>query len=104
MASTTALVSLGGVTAVGDGATIDFATAKRVVTAVIVPSAGAQNGFVLVSASQDSANWVPIAQVEVTDGRVLSYEHTNGAYRYWRASVLKRIDLGSVVVTFMEAG
>lgn len=104
MASETAQVSLDGVTNVGAGIAVDFLTAKRVVSAVIIPSGSVTAGQVLVEASQDNTNWVPQAYVEVMPGVNRGYDNTFGAYRYWRASVASRINGGSVRVTFMEAG
>jgi hypothetical protein len=103
MASTTAQVSItNGST--GTGTTIDFTTAKKTVTAVIVGTGTIQDGQVLIEASQDSTNWVPIQQVAVDQGRNRGVSLNGQAYRYWRASVPKDVAGGGrITVTFMEA-
>lgn len=104
MASTTAVTSLNGVSNVSNGSTVDFAGAKRIVSAAIVPSAGVTSGLVVVQASQDGTNWIDIAVVETVAGVNRGFDNGAGAYRYWRANVLTKINGGTVVVTFMEAG
>lgn len=105
MPSTTAVASLSGKSTAGDlGATVDFTTAKTIVTAVIMPTLPVTDGMVVVQASQDGLNWVDIAAVEVRGGINRSFDNNGGAYRYWRTNVLARINGGSVSSTFMEAG
>lgn len=106
MPSTTAVTSLSGKGTAGDlGATVDFTTAKSIVSAVIIPALGSTDGMVVIQASQDGTNWVDMATVDILRGGVpRSYDNIIGAYRYWRSNVLTRINGGSVTVTFMEAG
>lgn len=103
MASTDARVSLNGVSAAGAGTTIDFTTAKKNVTAVLVPSGEIASGVVLVEASQDDLNWVAVRTVEMT-GRSNFAVHSQGvAFRYWRANIVRTVGGGTLRATFMEA-
>jgi hypothetical protein len=104
MASTTAQVSLNGA-ATGVGATVDFATAKSIVTCVIIPSKSGLTGVVAVEASQDGAAWVPMGSVSVDRSQPRAMDFKGGAFRYWRASVYADVaGSGAVTATFMEAG
>lgn len=103
MASTTPVNSLDAVTAVGTGATVDFTTAKRIVSAAIYPTSGVTDGLILIQASQDGTNWIDQAVIEVSGGRNRGYDSSAGAYRYWRANVYSKVNGGTVVATFMEA-
>lgn len=103
MASTEAQVSLDGATAAGPGTTIDFTTAKRNVTVVLIPSASLTSGVALIEASQDSTNWVVVKTVELT-GRSNFATHMQGvAFRYWRVNVARTVGGGTLRATFMEA-
>lgn len=103
MASATAVVSLNGVSS-GNGATVDFATAKRNVSAVLVPSATITDGLVVLQASHDGVNWVRMSTFAASRiSGVRSFDFSRGAYRYWRGVVSRGIVGGTVVVTFMEA-
>lgn len=102
MASTDAQVSLNDVGAAGAGTTVDFTTAKRNVTMVIIPSASLTAGVVLMEASQDSTNWVVLRTVDVTARGNYSVTSSGGAFRYWRANVARTLGGGTVDVTFME--
>lgn len=101
MASTTATLSLDAKTT-GNGTVVDFATAKKNVSAVYFPTGLVTSGVVLIQASQDSLNWVDIASLEGST-RVRSIDINRGAYRYWRATVADSIRGGSASVTFMES-
>lgn len=104
MASTTAQVSLSAVST-GTGDTVDFTTAKSIVTAVVAPSKGGLGGIVGIEASQDSTTWVPMGSLEPDRGMARSMEFRGVAYRYWRARVLSDVTGGGTVsATFMEAG
>lgn len=103
MASTTAQVTLTNA-ATGTGATIDFATAKKTVSAAVIVSGTITDGVLLVEASQDSTNWVPIGTFPVDAGRNRGISFTGQAYRYWRGRVVTDIAGGGrIAVTFMEA-
>lgn len=103
MASTAASTSLSAVGTVGSGTTVDFTTAKKNVTAVIVPSKSLTDGVVTIEASQDNTNWV-VMRVVPLEGRGNCAVHEQGvAFRYWRASVVRALSDGTVRVTFMEA-
>lgn len=103
MASTEAQVSLNNVSAAGAGTTVDFTTAKRNVTAVLVPSATITSGVVLIEGSQDAVNWVVVKTIEMT-GRTNFHVSTTGvAFRYWRANVARTVGGGTLRATFMEA-
>lgn len=103
MASTSAQASLTNAST-GVGTTVDFTTAKKTVTAVVVGSGTTSDGMVLIEASQDSTNWVSIAQVGIDQGRNRGVSLNGQAYRYWRASVPKDVTGGGrITVTFMEA-
>lgn len=103
MASTLPQSSLSSATS-GVGSTVDFLTAKKTVTAVAVISGSIVNGNLVIEASQDGTNWVPLAApaLEGLGNRGFSFEGV--AYRYWRATVSKDVvGGGRVAVTFMEA-
>jgi hypothetical protein len=103
MASSTAQVSLDGVTAAGAGTTVDFSTAKRTVSVMLIPSATLSAGIVTIEASMDGANWAIVRVVELI-GRENSIVNLTGhALRYWRASVARTVSGGTIKVTFMEA-
>jgi hypothetical protein len=102
MASTTAQASLTATTT-GNGATVDFGTAKRNVTMVIFATGLVTGGVISIEASQDAVNWVAIRSVEA-GARVRSVDITSGAYRYWRAVVADTVKGGGTAsATFMEA-
>lgn len=90
----------------GNGATVDFSTAKSHVAAVVVPSGTIAGGTVGVQASHDGVNWVHMVAVHVAlRPGVQSNDFSTGAYRYWRAVVLQDITGGGTVsATLMEAG
>lgn len=103
MASTTAQVTLTNA-ATGTGTTVDFTTAKKTVSVVIVVSGTISSGVLLVEASQDSVNWVPLATVAIDEGRNRGLNFTGQAYRYWRGRVVTDVAGGGRIgVTFMEA-
>lgn len=103
MASTTAVLSLDTKSA-GSGASVDFATAKRNVSAVIFTAGLVTGGVVQVEASQDNLNWVPLAAFATDATRTRGFDSSRGAYRYWRATILDSIRGGGTVsATFMEA-
>ncbi len=103
MASTTAQPSL-DTKASGTGLSVDFATAKKSVSAVIFTTGLVSGGVVQVEASQDNLNWVAIAAYAIDTTRTRSFDSSRGAYRYWRATILDSIrGGGSVSATFMEA-
>lgn len=106
MASATATVSLAALSVgVGAGDTVDFTTAKRVVTMVLVPTGTVTGGQVAMEASHDGTNWVTHQVMTPLDGSNSACNSTNGAYRYWRSSITSAITGGgSVTTTFMEAG
>lgn len=103
MASTEAQVSLNGATAVGAGSAVDFATARRDVTAMLIPSATLSSGIVTVEGSQDGTNWAMIRVIELAARGNSVVNFTGYALRYWRASVARTVSGGTVRVTFMEA-
>lgn len=103
MASLTAVTSLDA-KSTGTGASVDFASAKKNVSAVIFTTGLVTGGVVQVEASQDNLNWVPIAAFAIDTVRTRSFDSSRGAYRYWRATILDSIrGGGSVSATFMEA-
>lgn len=102
MASTLAQVSLNGASATGEGTTVDFATAKRVVSAMIVPSATLSAGIVTIEGSMDGSNWATVRVIELTERVNAVVNLTDYALRYWRASVARTVGGGTVRVTFME--
>lgn len=103
MASSTAQVSLDAKNT-GTGAGIDFVTAKKTVACVIFTTGLVSGGVVQVEASQDNINWVALAAFSIDTVRTRSFASSQGAYRYWRASILDSIrGGGSISATFMEA-
>lgn len=103
MASITAQTSL-DTKATGAGTSVDFATAKKSVSAVIFTSGVITSGVVQVEASHDNLNWVPLAAFAIDTTRSRGFDSSRGAYRYWRATILDSIRGGGTVsVTFMEA-
>lgn len=105
MASAAASTSLTNATT-GDGTTVDFTTAKRNVSVVMIPSGDITGGTVAVEVSHDGTNWVQalVMHIALRPGNH-SHDFSHGAYRYWRATVLADITGGgTVTATFMEAG
>lgn len=103
MASTLAQTSMAGATAAGPGSTVDFLTAKKTVTAVIVVSATLSEGVVTIEASQDNLNWIPLRTCPMTDMQSMAVPLSDVAFRYWRANLAVAAVGGTVRVTFMEA-
>ena len=103
MSSTAAQGSLSGA-ATGDGTTIDFVDARARVTMVLVPFGAITGGLVAMQASQDNVNWVTVHVFDLGIRANQFHNAVNGAFRYWRASVLAPVaGLGTVSATFMEA-
>lgn len=103
MASAAAQSSLTAASS-GAGNTVDFATAKKTVTAVVIPLGTVAFGALVIEASQDNINFVPIQTVAIDQDRPRGISLNGQAYRYWRASIVKDIAGGGrVSVTFMEA-
>lgn len=104
MASTIAQSSLVAASAVGAGAAIDFLTAKKTVTAAVIPSATLTAGSLTVEASQDGVTFVVLRTVDLV-GRAgpIAVSLVGVAFRHWRASVVVALTGGTVRVTFMEA-
>lgn len=90
----------------GTGTTIDFTTAKRNVSVVMIPTGTITGGAVAIEVSHDGTNWAQmlVMHIALRPG-IHSHDFSHGAYRYWRANVL--VDIaggGSVSATLMEAG
>lgn len=104
MASASSVASLTNATT-GTGATVDFTTAKRNVSVVMLPSGTITGGTVAIEASHDGTNWVQALTMHIVL-RPGNHAHdvSHGAFRYWRANVLADITGGTVTATFMEAG
>lgn len=103
MASTSAQATLTTASNAGAGTTVDFTSAKKNVTMVVVPSASLVGGVILVEASQDSTNWVTLRTIDVSARGNYSIHMTGMAFRYWRANIARAVAGGTVTVTFMEA-
>lgn len=105
MASADASVSISAKVS-GAGDTVDFATAKGRVSAVISTSGTVTSGSVSVEASHDGVVWVKKAAFVLGDERgAWAFDLERGAYRYWRGNILRAMAGGGAVsVTFMEAG
>lgn len=103
MASTEAQVSMATASGSGAGTTIDFTSAKRNVSAVIVPSASLSSGTLLIEASQDGANWVTMRVIDLSERTNYAAHFTGVAFRYWRGNLARSAAGGTVRVTFMEA-
>lgn len=103
MASTEAQTSLTGASSTGAGSTVDFTTAKRNVTLMVVPSATLTAGVLTVEGSMDGVSWAVIRVVELADRQNSVVNFTGYALRYWRASLARAVTGGTVKATFMEA-
>lgn len=105
MASVTPVTSLSTATT-GNGTTVDFETAKRNVSAVIMTTGTVTAGAVGIQVSHDGTNWVSILDVHLTRrAGNKARDFSAGAYRYWRSVILRNVaGGGTVTVTFMEAG
>ncbi len=104
MASTVVSTSLNGRATAQTGVTIDFLTAKANVAMVLVSTGTIDGGLVVMESSQDGTNWVQHRVIEPVSGYNQGCESVGGAYRFWRASILRGISGGgSVTATFMEA-
>lgn len=105
MASDTAAASLLARSTLGEGAPVDFLTAKWQVTMVVIPAGTVESGQVLMEASIDGINWIPQQQTTVVEGVNHGCNSVGGAFRYYRASIVAEIvGGGSVSVYFTEAG
>lgn len=105
MASADLTMSLNAASSVGAGTTIDFLTAKRVVTMVLIPAGVITGGQVLMEASHDGTNWVTHQVITPAEGVNSACKSIDGAYRYWRSNIVSAVTGGgSVTTTFMEAG
>ena len=105
MPSTTASTSIDGGRNVTAGTTVDFTTAVSTVTMVIYRTGTVTGGVVVMEASQDGTNWVPVTSVSIDRGVNDHRDATGGAFRYWRANVAAAITGGgTITATFMEAG
>lgn len=104
MGSATALTSLDG-KATGEGATVDFAGAVSRVSMLVTVTGTVTDGKVRMQASHDGTNWATLRTAYPTTGVNVTCDHSEGAYRYWRAVVDSAIKGGgTVTTTFMEAG
>lgn len=103
MASAVPSTSMSAGGAVGSGSVVDFTTAKKNVSCMIIPSAALAEGIVTVEASMDSTNWVVQRTIDVTGRENFAAHFTGVAFRYWRATVVRTVSGGTVRVIFMEA-
>lgn len=104
MASALASTSLTDATS-GTGSTVDFTTAVRTVSMVVVANGTVRGGLVNMQASHDGTNWVTVGLAHMQGGENFAVNFSGGAYRYWRASVGSAVTGGgTVTATFMEAG
>lgn len=104
MASITGKASLTAASAVGAGATVDFATARNLVSAILSGTGTVTDGVVTVEASHDAVSWVAINQFMTRSTASQHFDLVEGAYRYFRANIVRAVaGGGSVTVTFMEA-
>lgn len=94
---------MAGVSAAGAGSTVDFLTAKKTVTAVVVPSATLSQGTITVEASQDNLVWIALQTVGLAGMPSMAFNLEGVAFRYWRANLVTAAVGGTVRVTFMEA-
>jgi hypothetical protein len=103
MASVTAQVSLDDVSAAGAGTTVDFLTAKRNVSVVLVPSGAPTTGLVYIEVSMDGSNWAIVRTIELSGRTNYAASFTGVAFRYWRANIARTVAGGAVRAAFMEA-
>ena len=87
----------------GAGTTIDFVDARSRVSIVVTQSGLITEGLVAMEASHDGTNWVVIAVLDVGFPGNQFYSATNGAFRFWRANVVRNVTGGTVTATLMEA-
>ena len=90
----------------GTGTTVDFTTAKRNVSVMMIPTGTIDGGTVAIEVSHDGTNWARmlVMHIALRPGNH-SHDFSHGAYRYWRANILAAITGGgSVTATLMEAG
>lgn len=106
MASSTLAVSSLTNAITGAGSTVDFLTAVRNVSAVMIPTGTVTGGAVDIEVSHDGTNWVPYLTMHIAlRPGIHSHDFSVGAYRYWRASIVQDITGGgNVTTTFMQAG
>jgi hypothetical protein len=99
-----AFTTLSAVSAVSNGTTVDFASAKANITLAIVPSAGVAGGVVVLQCSQDSTSWVKVgadsAALAASTNQQIS---VTGAWRYARAAVTTIVSGGTVTAKLMAA-
>ena len=90
-------------TAVGNGTTIDFLTAKSFVGGLVISNGTVTGGEVSIQLSQDGTSWVTTAFFTPQTGVHFVYRNPGGAFRFWRGTIVTAITGGgSVDITFME--
>ena len=90
----------------GTGVTVDFTTARRNVSVMMIPTGTITGGTVAIEVSHDNVNWsrMVVMHIALRPG-IHSHDFLHGAYRYWRANVIADITGGgTVTATLMEAG
>ena len=103
MASVVAQVSMNDATAVGNGTTIDFLSAKSFVGALIITNGTVTGGTVSIQISQNGTNWATAQFYPIQTGLSYVFNNVGGAFRFWRGTITTAITGGgSVDVTFME--
>jgi hypothetical protein len=103
--STTANATLTAATAVADGTTVDYTSARSDVTLFIQVNAVVTSGVVALQASQDGTNWVRIASSGALATGVNQFlTLSGGAFRWFRGSITETVvGGGSVTATLMHA-
>lgn len=90
----------------GAGAAIDFLTARRNVSVMMIPTGTITGGAVAIEVSHDNVNWAQAVMMHIAlRPGIHSHDFSQGAYRYWRANIISDITGGGTVsATLMEAG
>jgi len=103
--STTANATLTAATAVADGTTVDYTSARSDVSLFIQVNAVVTSGVVALQASQDGTNWVRIASSGALATGVNQFlTLSGGAFRWFRGSITETVvGGGSVTATLMHA-
>ncbi len=89
--------------AVSNGTTIDFLTARSFVGALVITNGTVTGGTVAIQISQNGTNWATAEFFSPQTGLSYVFHNPGGAFRFWRGVITTAIaGGGSVDMTFME--
>lgn len=103
--STAAATTLSAVSAIGNGTTVDFTSARSNVSLFVMVNGTVTTGVVDLQASQDGVNWVKVASsAALSTGINQRITHAGGAFRWFRGVVSETVvGGGTATATLMFA-